>query len=140
MEELEAEQIPLLPLPPPPLLSPPLSLPPPQSVSAQLVPLPPPVGPRDSDNLLTPLPDSFTEMEQDDFHRELLHQIRESSQGASDEAFCDDQLRLLDYIRINARSSDSGISCCAHTVYSRCSTKLRSGDVVKKLQNTFNTI
>jgi hypothetical protein len=61
------------------------------------------------------LPEAFTEEEQDKFLRELLQHIRESSQGASAEEFSDDQLRLLDYIKINARSSDTGISCCAHT-------------------------
>jgi hypothetical protein len=55
------------------------------------------------------LPESFTEEEQDDFLRELLQHIQQSSQGDSAEEFCDDQLRLLDVIRINARSSDTGI-------------------------------
>jgi hypothetical protein len=114
MEELEAEEIPLLPLLPPqlpqPSLPPPPSLGLPESASLQSVLPPPPVCHRDSDPLLTPLPESFTEDEQDKFLSELLQHIQESSHGASDEAFCVDQLRLLDYIRIDARSSDSGIS------------------------------
>jgi hypothetical protein len=65
--------------------------------------------------LLTPLLEAFTEEEQDDFLRKLLQHIQESSQGASAEEFSDDQLRLLDYIKINARSSDTGTSCCACT-------------------------
>jgi hypothetical protein len=114
MEELEAEEIlllPLLPLQPPPqpsLPSPP-SLWLPESASPQPVLPPSPECHRDSDPLLTPLPESFTEEEQDKFLRELLQHIQESSHGASDEAFCDDQLRLLDIIKINARSSDTGI-------------------------------
>jgi hypothetical protein len=117
MEELEAEEIPLLPLlppqpPPQPSLPSPPSLRLPESASPQPVLPPSPECHRDSDPLLTPLLESFTEEEQDKFLTELLQHIQDSSHRASNEAFCDDQLRLLDYIRINARSSDSGISCC----------------------------
>jgi hypothetical protein len=77
--------------------------------STQLVPPQLPVGSRDFDPFLTPLPESFTEEEQDDFLGELLQHIQQSSQEDSVEEFSDDQLRLLDIIRINARSSDTGI-------------------------------
>jgi hypothetical protein len=113
MEEAEAEQIPLLTLPQPqeppqPLLpSPPPS---PPSESTQPVPPLSSLCHTECDPLLTPLPESFTEEEQDEFLRHLLRHIQESSQGASAEEFCDDQLRMLDYININASSSDSGTS------------------------------
>jgi hypothetical protein len=124
MDELEAVQIPLLslpepPTPPPPPLTPPPPPPPPSApppLSPPSPPSPPSVQPLPSlchtecDPLLTPLPESFTEKEQDKFSRHLLKHIKESSQGASAEEFCDDQLRMLDYININASSSDSGIS------------------------------
>jgi hypothetical protein len=118
MEELEAEQIPLLTLPPPPPPQPPPLSPPPSppSVSTQPVPTPlPSFCHTDCKPLLTLLPKSFTEEEQDKFLTHLLKHIKERSQGASAEEFCDDQLRMLDYININA-SSYTGISCCAQSV------------------------
>jgi hypothetical protein len=113
MDELEAEQVPLQPLqqpPPPAPPSPSSPLPSPPSVSTQPVQPLPSLCHSECDPLLTPLPKSFTEEEQDKFLRHLLKHIKESSQGASAEEFCDDQLRMLDYININASSSDKGIS------------------------------
>jgi hypothetical protein len=124
MEEAEAEQIPLLTLPPPPPTQPLLPSPPPSPPSESTQPVPPlsSLCHTECDPLLTPLPKSFTEEEQDKFLTHLLKHIKERSQGASAEEFSDDQLRLLDYIKINARTSDKGISCCAHTVLYRCPT------------------
>jgi hypothetical protein len=120
MEEnhnLEVEEIPLLQLPPPPPGSPPLPVSPPMLTQPPpLTPPPPsllppmhPILHNDSDPSLTPLPEPFTDWDLNKYLRELLQHGR---RGAPDEEFFN-VLRLTDYIKIDAKSSDTGISCCA---------------------------